>query len=79
MAEPTPAGRPAPSRFDQYAEPLWKRIYWAGRVLLASPRRRRILRAQIEAQPNLASFYGEQLSALSGLRLVRLAWRQLAK
>lgn len=34
MENPTPAGRPAPSRFDLYREPAWKRVYWTVRRAL---------------------------------------------
>jgi hypothetical protein len=79
LGRPLPAGRPAPSRFDRYAEPIWKRTYWALRILIASERRRREIKAQIKGRPDLGPLLTQELESLTGSRLLRLAGQQLRK
>jgi hypothetical protein len=79
QARPLPAGRPAPSRFDRYVEPIWKRLYWALRILVTNGKRRRALRAQIQQRPDLAPFLTKELENLTGSSLLRLVRQQLVK
>lgn len=64
MANPTPAGRPSPSRFDRHREPLWKSMVWRVRLGFAKNRRRRELKAEMAARPDLAPMIQQQLERL---------------
>jgi hypothetical protein len=79
LGRPMPAGRPAPSRFGSYAEPIWKRLYWALRILITSGKRRRELRAQIQQRPDLAPFLTKELETFTGSNLLRLVGQQLVR
>jgi hypothetical protein len=74
MGNPTPAGRRAPSRFDRYREPIWRRIYWS--VRLAQDRREQVreLETKISARPDLAPMLQNELE-----RLRSRAWGRLRR
>ncbi|WP_375425258.1 hypothetical protein [uncultured Friedmanniella sp.] len=71
LDNPLPAGRPAPSRFDRYTEPMWKRAYWGMRGIFVRRKRRRELLTRIQGRPDLALMYEPQLARLAELSLRR--------
>ncbi len=69
LANPTPAGRRSPSRFDRYKEPLWKRAVWGLRLAARRRKRREELRAEMWARPDLAPMLQRELELLESFRV----------
>lgn len=70
MGNPLPARRPAPSRFDKYKEPVWKRMYWSIRQEVDRRKRLAELEAKVAQRPDLASELEPQLARLRSTGLL---------